>query len=196
MRRGRPAAIVAVVVALVAGCGYRLAGTGTNVPDTARTISINLFRNGSRERGLEVELQRAIEQEFRRRGTLEVVSEDAGDLVLTGSIRRFWNVPVAFSGTLDAVEFQSNLLVSLKLVERATGRVLYENPALLESTDFAAQSGTVVTASPRFQDETIDARDLVDFTNVQLGESRRRTALRDMLGQTARDVYLYSMEAF
>ncbi len=194
--RVRTGVLLALGVALLGGCGYRVAGTGTNVPETARTVSIELFRNSSRERGLEVELQQAIEQEFRRRGTLAVVDEGAGDLVLTGAIRRFWNVPVAFSGTLDAVEFQSNLLVSLKLVERATGRVLYQNAALLESTDFAAQSGTVVTASPRFQDETIDARDLVNFTNVQLGESRRRTALRDLLGQTARDVYLYAMEAF
>lgn len=196
MTRGRAGALLALGMAIVAGCGYRLAGTGTNVPETARSISIDLFGNSSRERGLEVELQRAIEQEFRRRGTLEVVGEDAGDLVLKGAIRRFWSVPVAFSGTLDAVEFQSSLLVSLKLVERETGRVLYENSALLESTDFAAQSGTVVTASPRFQDETIDARDLVNFTNVQIGDSRRRTALRDLLNQTARDVYLYSMEAF
>ena len=54
----------------------------------------------------------------------------------------------------------------------------------------------MVTASPRFQDETLNARDLVNFTNVQIGESRRRTALQDLLGQVARDVYLYAVEAF
>ena len=43
------------------------------------------------------------------------------------------------------MQFQGNLLVSLKLTERATGHVLYENPALQESTDFGAVSGTVVT---------------------------------------------------
>lgn len=183
-------------LALVAGCGYGLAGTGSNVPSTARSVSIELFNNNSREKGLEVELQRAIEREFLRRGSLDVATGGGGDLVLTGSIRRFWSVPVAFSGTLDAVEFQSNLLVSIKLTERATGRVLYQNAGLLETTDFAAQSGTIVTASPRFQDETINARDLVDLSNVQLGESRRRTALQDLLAQVGRDVYLYALEAF
>jgi hypothetical protein len=194
MNRCRRLAVIGLLVML--GCGYRLAGTGPNIPAAARTVSIELFKNNSREKGLEVDLQRALEQEFRRRGTLEVVTDGEGDVVLTGAIRRFWSVPVAFSATLNAVEFQSNLLISLKLTERATGRVLYENRALLESTDFGALTGTVVTASPRFQDDTINARDLVDFTNVQIGESRRRTALQDLMGQAAHDIYIYSVEAF
>ena len=181
---------------IAAGCGYGFAGTGTNVPATARSVSIELFKNNSREKGLEVELQRAIEREFMRRGTLAVAAGGGGDLVLSGSIRRFWSVPVAFSGTLDAVEFQSNLLVSVKLTERESGRVLYQNAGLLETSDFAAQSGTIVTASPRFQDETLNARDVIDLSNVQIGESRRRTALQDLLGQVGRDVYMYAVEAF
>jgi hypothetical protein len=143
-----------------------------------------------------VDLQRAIEEEFRRRGQLVVVDEGEGDLVLSGAIRRFWSIPVAFSATLEAVEFQSNLLVSLRLTERATGRVLYENRALQETTDFGALTGTVVTASPRFQDDPINARDIATFTNVQIGESRRHVALQDLVAQTARDVYLHTVEAF
>jgi hypothetical protein len=196
MTRCRACVVALAVALLAAGCGYRLAGTGTNVPATARTISIELFRNASREKGLEIELQRAIEQEFRRRGELEVVDAGEGDLVLTGTIRRFWSNPVAFSATLEAVQFQSNLLVSLKLTERASKKVLYSNPALTESTDFGALTGTVVAASPRFQEDTINARDLVDFTNVQIGESRRRAALSLLIEQAARDVYLYTVEAF
>jgi hypothetical protein len=53
-----------------------------------------------------------------------------------------------------------------------------------------------VTASPRFQDDPINARDLVDFTNVQIGESRRRAALQELVGHAARDIYIYTVEAF
>jgi hypothetical protein len=193
-RRWRTAAVGLAMFAL--GCGYRLAGTGTNVPPTARTISIKLFRNPSHEKGLEVALQNAIEEEFRRRGTLEVVPDPQGDLILSGTIRRFWSNPIAFSATLEATQFQSNLLIALKLTDRATGQVLYDNPALQESTDFGAVTGTVVSASPRFQDETINARDLMNMTNVEIGESRRRAALNDLVGQVAHEVYLYSVEAF
>ena len=60
----------------------------------------------------------------------------------------------------------------------------------------ARSRGTVVSASPRFQDQTINARDLVNLTNVQIGESRRRTAVDELVTQVAREVYLYSVEAF
>ena len=193
---GRSATAALLLAALVLGCGYRLSGTGTNVPVEARTISIDLFKNRSREKGLEVDVQRAIQEEFRRRGALEVVGDGEGDLELTGTIHRFWSTPVAFSATLEAVEFQSNLLISLKLTERATKKVLYQNPALLETTDFGALTGTVVTASPRFQEDPVNARDLATFTNVQIGESRRRTAVQDLVAQAARSVYLYAVEAF
>jgi hypothetical protein len=200
MRRGWRAAALGLaslaLVLLVAGCGYRLAGTGTNVPANAHTISIALFKNRSREKGLDVALQNAVTEEFRRRGTLEVVTDTDGDLVLSGTIIRFWSNPIAFNGTLVATQFQSNLLISLKLTEHGTGRVLYDNPALQESTDFGAVTGTVVSASPRFQDQTINARDLVDLTNVQIGESRRRTAIDELVTKVAREVYLYSVEAF
>jgi hypothetical protein len=193
-RRWRCAAIGLLMLA--PGCGYRLAGTGTNIPATAHTVSIDLFKNKSREKGLDVALQNAIEDEFRRRGTLAVVPEGEGDLVLKGTIIRFWSNPIAFNSTLVATQFQSNLLISLKLTERATGKVLYDNPALQESTDFGAVTGTVVSASPRFQDQTINARDLVNLTNVQIGESRRRTAIDYLVVQVAREVYLYTIEAF
>ncbi len=74
----RRAALLAVLV--LAACGYHLAGTGTAVPEGARTIRIERFTNRTREAGLDVHLHRAVEDEFRRQGTLRVVSEDDADL--------------------------------------------------------------------------------------------------------------------
>ena len=42
----------------------------------------------------------------------------------------------------------------------------------------------------------MNGRDLADLTNVQLGETRRRAALQDLLDQLARDVYQHAMEGF
>lgn len=183
-------------VALFASCGYRLAGTGAELPAGARTVSISLFRNNTREHGLEIALRRAIEEEFRRRGPLDVVGESGGDLVVSGTIRRFQSTPVAFTGTSEAVQFQGIVQISFRLVERATGKVVYENQLLQESLDFGAVSDVVVTSSPRFQRNTIDARDLVQMTNVQIGEARRRETLGELVDLLARDVYLQSMEGF
>ena len=190
----RRAALLAVLA--LAACGYHLSGTGTTVPESARTIRIALFTNHTRETGLEVRLHRAVEDEFRRQGTLRIVTEDDADLVLSGDIRRFTSVPVAFSATDEAVQYQGIMQVSLRLTERETGHVLFENKLLQESQDFGAVSGVVITSSPHFQRGTIDARDLPDLTNVQIGEARRREAQRNLIDLLARDIYLQAMEGF
>ena len=190
----RRAALLTILV--LAACGYHLAGTGTTVPEGARTIRIERFTNRTRETGLDVHLHRAVEDEFRRQGTLRVVSEDDADLVLSGTIRRFTSVPVAFSATDEAVQYQGIMQVSLRLTERESGHLLFENKLLQESQDFGAESGVVVSSSPHFQRGTINARDLPDLPNVQFGEARRREAQNDLIELLARDIYLQTMEGF
>jgi outer membrane lipopolysaccharide assembly protein LptE/RlpB len=187
--------LVLAVTAVALGCGYRFAGTGPNVPATARTINIPLFDNHTREKGIDVEFQRALEEEFRRRGLLTVVRDSNGDLTLSGSILRFVTTPVAYSATGEAIEYQGYLGVSLKLTDRS-GHVLYNNDDLSETLDFGSVTGIVVTASPHFQEGTIDARDLVNMTNVQISEVRRQTSLQELVSQMASDVYLQAVEAF
>lgn len=190
------AAMAALLALAVAGCGYRLAGLGDHVPAHASSIAIKPFANRTRERGLDVALQRAIEEEFRRRGPLAVVDDPGGDLVLSGTIRRFSSPAVAFGTGDEAVRYQGILQVSVRLTDRSSGRVLYKSTALQETLDFAATPGVLVPTSPRFQQGTIDARDLVNFTNVQLIEARRREALGQLVDLLARDVYAQAMEGF
>ncbi len=183
------------VAALLAGCGYHVTGSGS-VPSDAQTVGIKLFVNRGRETGLEVELRRAIEDEFRRRGPLRVVPAEDADLVLTGRIRRFTSVPVAFSSTDEAIQYQSIMQISFRLTERGSGRVLHDTPILQEAQDFGAERGIVITSSPHFQRGTIDGRDLTDLTNVQIGEARRQSASTELLDALARDVYDQIMEKF
>ena len=190
-----PGRAVVLALALLAGCGYRLAGSG-DVPEGARTISIRLFSNRTREHGLEVRLRRAIEDEFRRRGPLRVVPDPEGDLILAGDLRSVTSSPVAFSATDEAVQYQSIIIVAVRLTERESGKTVQETKALQESQDFGAVSGVVITSSPHFQRGTLDGRDLANLTNVQLGETRRREAMRELLEQVARDVYQQTMEGF
>ena len=179
----------------LAGCGYHLAGTGPAVPPAVQTISIGAITNRSRDRGLEVRLRRAIEDEFRRRGALKVVPDD-GDLVLTGIIKHFTASPVASGATDVAVQYQGAILVSVHLVERGSGRVVFDTPGIAETEDFGAVSGVIITSSPRFQMGTLNARDLAGFTNVQIGDASRRAASQTLLDLIAKDVYQQSMEGF
>jgi hypothetical protein len=189
--------IAAILLGLaLSGCGYHLAGSGVELPPAAHTVSVAVFANHTREHGIEVSLRRAIEEEFRRRGSLDVVADPKGDLVVSGTIRRFQTTPVAFISTSEAVQFQAIIQISFRLQERSTGRVVYENKLLQESLDYGAVSNVVVTTSPHFQRGTIDARDLAQMTNDQLGESRKRQSITELVDVLARDVYLQSMEGF
>src|SRR5207245_9364624 len=152
--------------------------------------------NHTRGAGLDVHLHRAGEDEFRRQGALRVVTEGDADLVLTGTIRRFTSVPVAFSATDEAVQYQGIMQVSLRLTERESGHVLFEHKLLQAPQDFGSVSGVVISSSPHFQRGTINARDLPDLTNVQIGEARRREAQGDLIELLARDIYLQTMEGF
>jgi len=184
----------ALACVVLAACGYRIAGTETNAPVGTRTVSVH-FRNQTRERGLEVHLRRAVEDEIRRHGTLSIVA-DGGDVTLEGDVRRFAAIPVAFSGADEAVQYQGIMQVRFRLVEHATGRVLFDSPLVQESQDFGAVSGVVIASSPHFQRGLMDARDLSSMTNVQLGDARRHEAQRDLVETLARDIYQQALEGF
>ena len=47
---------------VVAACGYHIGGAALTVPPSARTVSIELFGNRTREHGLELALRRALEE--------------------------------------------------------------------------------------------------------------------------------------
>jgi hypothetical protein len=191
-------AVISVGLAVgVAACGYGFGGTTLPIPKQARTISIDLFTNRTNERGIEVSLQQAIEAEFRRRGSLSVVSGPEGDLVLTGVIRRLSSAPIGFSASSEALQFRSTITAGVRLRERSSKRLLVSVRSLTETVDFGATGGVVVTTSPNYQrTSTMNARDLVTMTNVQVGEATHRESQKELLDRLARDVYFRTMEGF
>jgi hypothetical protein len=186
-----------VVLALaLAGCGYHPAGVSDSVPEGAHSIDIKLFANHSHDIGLEVALRRAITDEFRRHAALRIAEEGEGDVVLSGIIRNVSSFPVASSAIDEALQFQVVVSLAVRMTERTTGKVLFDSRVIIEQQDFEAVNGVVISSSPRFQRGTMNARDLLDLTNSQLGDTRQRVATTDLLDALARDVYQQSMGAF
>jgi hypothetical protein len=191
----RVLALTAVLAALGA-CGYRLSTPGAQLPPGTESVSIALFENHTRDRGLEVDLRRALEEEFRRRGALRVVPEPGGDLRIQGTIRQLGDAPVASRGSDQEVELQQRISVSLRVTERTSGQVVLRAPRLAEVTEFGVEPGAIITTSPRFQSEPVDARDIANLSNVPLGEGRRGSAQRELVQRLAADVYTAIMEGF
>jgi hypothetical protein len=188
--------LTALVVGAAGACGYGFSTPGARLPEGTQSISIALFENHTRTRGLEVELRRALEEEFRRRGGLAVVPEPDGDVVVDGSIRRIGDTPVASRGSDEAVALQQRISVSVRVVQRSTGQVVLRAPRVVEVTEFGVEPGAIITTSPRFQSEPVDARDIANLSNVPLGEGRRDTAQHDLVQKLAIDIYSATMEGF
>ena len=187
--------LVAVLTAASA-CGYGLSTPGARLPAGTHSVSIALFENHTRTRGLEVELRRALEEEFRSRGGLAVVPEPGGDVVVDGSIRRIGDTPVASRGSDEAVALQQRISVSVRVVQRSTGKVVLRAPRVVEVTEFGVEPGAIITTSPHFQQEPVDARDIANLSNVPLGEGRRDTAQHDLVQKLANDIDSATMEGF
>ena len=141
MKRGVPGAALRtssttlVGVALVAllagnGCGYHVAGKGTQIPAEVKTIAVPAFRNETSRYKVEQVLTQAVVRELLARTRFRIQPEPAGsDAVLTGTVIQFWTTPVlveSSGGRTTSVSVAVRMRV--KLTDRHTGKLLFENP--------------------------------------------------------------------
>src|SRR5512143_429480 len=96
--------ILVLMTAVGSGCGYRLAGHGTGLPEDIRSVSIGKIANRSREYGIEKDFSFALEREIHVRRQYRVdEAPGAGDAVLSGTIRDVRVRPIAFDANDFAV---------------------------------------------------------------------------------------------
>ena len=189
-------AAIAVSLPVLGGCGYHFVGTGSRLPPEIRTISLGPIRNNTREVRIEKQLLESLEDEVASHGRLEVVPAGQGDCVLTGMVRDYVSRPVAFSALDEALQYQASVSVDLELRRRDNGKLLWRAIGQRQTQDYSAVPGVVVTSSSQFQQSTLNAKDVGQFTDIQLSESQRRQANESLLENLARDIYNQMMEDF
>ena len=96
--------IVCAALALtLTSCGYGFTHVGGIVPEGSKTIAILGFINGTMEPYVDVEVTKAVVDEFLADGRLKVVSVEDADLVLKGVVTKFEITPTSYS-TADYVQ--------------------------------------------------------------------------------------------
>ena len=68
-----------VLVLLTSSCGYRFTPLGGIVPEGVRTIAVLAFVNGTNEPYVDVEMTKAVVDEFLADGRLKVVSAEVAE---------------------------------------------------------------------------------------------------------------------
>jgi Lipopolysaccharide-assembly len=114
------------------GCGYHVGGAADMVPKGIQTIAVPPFVNGTTHYNLTDQLPIAISHEFMARTRFHIDNDaSTADAVLKGSVNRIGAYPVISNpATANATTMQLSVNVSVELVERATGKVLYANKSL------------------------------------------------------------------
>src|SRR5687767_934725 len=92
--------LLASAALLLSSCGYHVAGRGTQIPATVKTIAVPAFRNETSRYRIEQVLTQAVMRELLARTRFRVQPEANGaDAVLTGSVIQFWSAPVVVEST-------------------------------------------------------------------------------------------------
>ena len=174
-------------------CGYHFSGSG-KLPQGVQKISLAEIDNETLEVGTEKQLQWALEQEFRKRGS--VIVDEGGEGVLNVTMRQMDLHPLSFDRRDQVLEYELILLLDVQLTHRETGKLLWQANDMRVTTDYDAIPQVVVTTSPRFLEGNLNAEDLPGLTDIQFSETQRRAAVEHLFTAAAREVYLRLSEDF
>ena len=124
-------AAAAWLVASASGCGYALVGSGKGtLPEEIRTVFVRTFVNETARVGLEQVLTDAVLRELSARSRLKPVSgEAAADSELKGRLVSYGVQAVRFDDAGRALEYEISVTATVTLTERATEKVLFDNPS-------------------------------------------------------------------
>ena len=143
-------------VAVFAGCGYHIAGRADTIPKSIQTLAVPTFKNETSRFKVEQSLTSAVVRELITRTRFHVQStEDESDAVLRGVVTGFYSFPVVFDPQNGrATTMAINVRMRVSMIERKTGKVLYENPDYVYSERYEisqAASGYFEESSPAME---------------------------------------------
>lgn len=112
---------------LLTSCSYHFTSIDGIVPQGAKTIAIPVFINTTTEPYVDVEVTKAVVEEFLTDGRLKVVSEDAADLVLRGRVTRFDLTPQAYTADTHVQSYNVGIGVSISIEDTKTQKLILKD---------------------------------------------------------------------
>jgi outer membrane lipopolysaccharide assembly protein LptE/RlpB len=143
------------------GCGYHVAGRGSNLPAEWTSIAVPMFKNDTVQYRIEQRFTQAVIREFNTRTKYHMVSDpESADAVLHGEILSIETSPVLFDANTGQV---TTMLVTLhakvSLVSAGAKKPVYENDDMVFRNEYKIPSN--VTAFFQEEDPALErmARD-------------------------------------
>jgi outer membrane lipopolysaccharide assembly protein LptE/RlpB len=113
---------------ILSGCGYHVSGHADLLPATVKTIAIPAVGNLTNRYKFSDQLAGALTREFISRTRYKVSADpNQADAILKAAVIRYYSTPVVSDGG-RATMVQLSAVLQVNLVERATGKVLFNRP--------------------------------------------------------------------
>jgi len=156
--------------AAAAGCGYKLSGTGSSLPEEVKSIAVVTFENRTMEPEIGVAMAESVQRELLRRGALKLAGAPRADTVLSGVIEEVELEPQAYDEDGFTTAYRARMTISAKL--KRGGEVLWS-------------SGDIV----REEEIAVDG-------NIRDNHVRRRAALEAITGDAAEEIVITLIEGW
>jgi hypothetical protein len=142
------AVLLCACAASSSGCGYALAGRGSFLPATIKTVGILKLENHSTFFQVEDILTEKIRAEFIGRGKYKVTPEEAGaDALLTGDVLAISVVPVGINEQQLASRYLFTVAMKMEFTDAHTQDVIWQNDSLVFRGEYDLGPQTTVEAA-------------------------------------------------
>ena len=128
-----------LAVAMLSGCGY---AAKRPFPESVRTVYVDMFQSKEFRREIEMRLTEAVRKRIDMDTDYHNAPRNRADTVLTGEVKEFRVTAFAddFRTGLPR-EKVGQLVVSFRWQDVRTGRILAENPNLIQSASYVPSLG-------------------------------------------------------
>ena len=130
MRKKIMITVLFASLALTTSCGYRLSGTGLLVPEGTKTIAIPSFINNTNEPYVDLEVTKAVTDEFMVDGRLRVVDVEAAELVLRGRVSKYEVKAISYTASNYVQQYQVRLVVDVSLDDLRSKKTIWREAGI------------------------------------------------------------------
>ncbi len=124
---------VVLALAVLSGCGY---STQSSLDPKYRTVAVSPFHDKTREYDLQAPLTEAVTRKFINDARLQVVKADDADLLVEGVITGLSRRGLITDRNDEVTQTMIVITAGVRLTDRATGQVLWEDRAMTGETSF------------------------------------------------------------
>jgi hypothetical protein len=148
-----------VVIGLaLSGCGYSLAGRGSFLPESIKTIGVPMFTNATPVFEIERRVTEKVRSELIGRGRYKVLPEATGvDGLLTGEITSIVITPASFTDDRLASRYAVILSARIEFKDVASGKVLWSNPSMQFREEYEVTTGVTALDPATFFGQNTNA---------------------------------------